>query len=243
MPRRKKISDATTSAGGKASPPALPPPHQNPDQIGSIKISGDAKNGTLQVTIPTPESLSRLMAAFGTNDRRFFVGLLNQIARVKPRENDEPANQTVGFLLSVVENTQPRNELEAMLLAQMATCHKMAMDLASRLNNPEEYRLFLKLMKTFADLKETFDRGRRTSEQSFMVQNMTVKDGGQAIVGNVTPLSAEPTEEQSAVSPPRLPDARAVPLRRIEESPELAPRSPVAEQAEVSARARHKNDH
>jgi hypothetical protein len=65
-----------------------------------------------------------------------------------------------------------------------------------------------------------------------MVQNMTVKDGGQAIVGNVTPRSAEPTEEQSAVLPPRLPDARAVPLPRIEESPELAPCSPVAEQEE-----------
>jgi hypothetical protein len=170
------------------------------------------------------------------------VGLLNQLARVKSRENEEPASQTVGFLLSVVKNTQPRNELEAMLLAQMATCHKMAMDLTSRLNNPEEYRLFLKLMKTFADLKKTFDHGRRVSEQSFMVQNMTVKDGGQAIVGNVTPLSAEPTEEKSAVSPPRLPDARAVPLPHVNESPELAPCSPVAEQGEVSARARQKND-
>jgi hypothetical protein len=95
-------------------------------------------------------------------------------------------------------------------------------------------------MKTFVDSKESFDRGRRASEQSFMVQNMTVKDGSQAIVGNVTPRSAEPTEEQSTDSPPRLPDARAVPLPRIEESPGLAPRSPVAEQGEVSARARQK---
>jgi hypothetical protein len=36
-------------------------------------------------------------------------------------------------------------------------------------------------MKTFADLKETFDRGRKSTEHSFMVQarppRMTVKDG------------------------------------------------------------------
>jgi hypothetical protein len=46
------------------------------------------------------------------------------------------------------------------------------------LNDPEEHRLFLKTMKTFANMKETFDRGRRATEHSFMVQNMTVKDGG-----------------------------------------------------------------
>jgi len=63
----------------------------------------------------------------------------------------------------------------------------MAIARSSRLNHPEEYRLFLKLMKTFADLKET--RGRRVTEQSF-VQNMTVKDGGQAIVDQ---LSAYPS--------------------------------------------------
>jgi hypothetical protein len=94
------------------------------------------------------------MAAFGTNDKDFFDDLISQIATERSRE-DEPANRTVAFLFSVVKNQQPRNELEAMLLAQMATCHKIAMDLTGRLNNPEEYRLFLKLMKTFADLKET----------------------------------------------------------------------------------------
>ena len=197
MRRRKSVSAATTPSDAKASPAALPPTDQNPDQIASIEVSdvGNTRNLTV---VGTSEEISRLMAAFGTKDPDFFYGLVGQIAGVKSRDN-EPASRTLGFLLSVVKNTQPRNELEAMLLAQMATCHKIAMDMTSRLNDPEEYRLFLKLMKTFADLKETFDRGRKVTEQSFMVQNMTVKDGGQAIVGNVTPRSAEPTEEQSAV--------------------------------------------
>ena len=242
MSRRKKISAAATPADAKASPPALPPPDQNSDQIASIKISGDGKIRKLSVEGPSQESISRLMAAFGTKDRDFFEGLISQIAAVRSRE-DEPASQAVGFLFSVVKNTQPRNELEAMLLAQMATCHKMAMDLTSRLNNPEEYRLFLKLMKTFADLKETFDRGRKATEQSFMVQNMTVKDGGQAIVGNVTQRSTEPTEEKAAASAPALADARAVPLPRVNGSPELAPCSPVTEQEEDSRALGNKDDH
>jgi len=229
MPRRKKISAAATPADAKASPPALPPPDQNSDQIASIKISGDGKIRKLSVEGPSQESISRLMAAFGTKDRDFFEGLLKQLGRVKSRE-DEPAGETVGFLFSVVKNTQPRNELEALLLAQMAACHVIAMDMTGRLNGPEEYRLFLKLMKTFADLKETFDRGRKATEQSFMVQNMTVKDGGQAIVGNVTQRSTEPTEEKAAASAPALADVRAVPLPRVNESPELALCSPVTEQ-------------
>jgi hypothetical protein len=196
----------------------------------------------LEVINSTPENLSRLMAAFGTKDREFFEGLLKQLARVKSWAA-EPVGETFGFLLSVVKNTQPRNELEAMLLAQMATCHKIAMDMVGRLNNPEDYRLFLKLMKTFADLKETFERGRKSTEHSFMVQNMTVKDGGQAIVGNVTtPRSTAPTAGKTATSPPRLTDKRAVPLPRVDESPELAPCSPVAEQGEDSQAFCEKDD-
>jgi hypothetical protein len=175
------------------------------------------------------------MAAFGTKDHDFFRGLTNQIARVG---SPDSAAEAINFLLSVVKTTQPRNELEAMLLAQMAACHIIAMDMTSRLNNPEDYRLFLKLMKTFADLKENFDRGRRAAEHSFMVQNMTVRDGGQAIVANVTQRSIESPEEKTA----RLTAARAVPLPRINESPELAPCSPVAEQGEETHAFGDKDD-
>jgi hypothetical protein len=232
MSEQKKKSAAAPRADAKASPPAIPAPDQNSGQMASVKISGDEKVRKLTVVAPSEESISRLMATFGTKDKDFFEGLLKQLSRVKSQAA-ESAGETFGFLFSVVKNQQPRNELEAMLLAQMAVCHHVAMDLTSRLNNPEEHRLFLKTMKTFADLKETFDRGRKSTEHSFMVQNMTVKDGGQAIVGNVTtPRSTEPTEEKSAASPPRLPDARAVPLPRIDESPELAPCTPVTEQGE-----------
>jgi len=185
----------------------------------------------------TPEGISRLMEAFGTKDVDFLDGLINQIARVKSRD-DEPASQTVGFMLSVVKNQRPRNELEAMVLTQMAACHKIAMDLTGRLNHPEDYRLFLKTMKTFADLKQTFERGRKSSEHSFLVQNMTVKDGGQAIVGNVTQRPAEPDVEKSAAS--IVTDA--IPPPRVDQSPELAPGSPAAQQGEDLQTAGEKDD-
>jgi hypothetical protein len=218
----------------KASLPVLPPPDDDSDQIASIEISEDGRS--LAVVYSTPDSASRLMAAFGTKDRDFFNGLVGQIAGAGFREG-ERASQTVGFLLSVVKNTQPRDEIEAMLLAQMATCHNLVMDTTRRLNNPEEYRLLLKLMKTFADQKQALDRGRKAGEQSFMVQNMTVKDGGQAIVGNVTQRSTQPNDGKTAASPSTPSEARQVSLARINESPELAPRSPVAEQQEEETHA------
>ena len=234
MPRRRKKSAATTPADANAGPAVLPPPDQNSDQIASIKVSGVGRTRTLELVDDTPDSFSRLMAAFGTEDLDFFGGLIEQIAGVRSRE-DQPASLTVGFLLSVVKNTRPRDELEAMLLAQIATCHMIAMDTASRLNNPEEYRLLLKVMKTYADLKQTFDRGRKAGEQSCMVQNMTVKDGGQAIVGNVMQKSAQPKEGKTAAPSPT--EAGEIPLARINESPELAPGSPVAKQQEEETRA------
>jgi hypothetical protein len=201
VPRQKKKT-AGAIADAKANPPALILSDQNPHQIASLRVSDVGNTRTLSIDA-SPGSYARLMAAFGTKDRDFFRGLIGQIARMRVRDN---APEAINFLFSVVKNTQPRNELEAMLLAQMAACHVTTMDMTSRLNNPEDYRLFLKLVKTFADLKETFDRGRRANDQSFMVQNMTVKDGGQAIVANVTPRSELATEEKTA----RLTDARAV---------------------------------
>jgi hypothetical protein len=98
-------------------------------------------------------------------------------------------------------------------------------------------------MKTFADLKEAFDRGRKGTEHSAIVQNMTVKDGGQAIVGNVTQRSTESSQGKTTTSAPPSPEARAVPVARIDESPKLAPYSPVAERGEETHAFGDKDDH
>jgi CHASE3 domain sensor protein len=48
-------------------------------------------------------------------------------------------------------------------------------------------RAFNKLARTSAALVETFQRYRAASEHKVIVQHVSVNDGGQAIVGNVTP--------------------------------------------------------
>jgi hypothetical protein len=105
----------------------------------------------------------------------------------------------VNFMLSIVKGIEPRDQLEAMLAAQMAATHNAIMTFARRLNHVENSpqqdsaeRAFNKLARTFAAQVETLKR-YRGGEQTMRVENVTVNDGGQAIVGNVSGQKTDST--------------------------------------------------
>ena len=77
-----------------------------------------------------------LMDALGTGDLDFYNGLLNQLATAgsKGGQVDE---RGLNFMLSVMKGVQPRDQLEAMLAAQMAAVHMATMTIAQRLANVE----------------------------------------------------------------------------------------------------------
>ena len=107
-----------------------------------------------------------------------------------------------------------------MLAAQMAVVHAATMTSARRLANAADIpqmdsaeRAFNKLARTFALQMETLKRYRTGGEQKVTVQHVSISDGGQAIVGNVTQ-----THRDSAQASPRaLMDAKMVPVQPIEE--------------------------
>ena len=71
-----------------------------------------------------------------------------------------------------------------------------------------------KLMRTFAALVEALQRYRACSEERVIVQqNVSISDGGQAIVGNVT----RPRLKKHADVTPGLADARQPPMKIIDE--------------------------
>jgi hypothetical protein len=89
----------------------------------AVSISPDhPDNGTGQML---------LMDAFGTADFDFFNGLLDQLANAgsKGGQIDE---RRLNFMFSVVKGIQPRDQLEAMLAAQMAAVHMATMTFAPR---------------------------------------------------------------------------------------------------------------
>ena len=142
------------------------------------------------------------MKSLGTTDLDFYLGIQTQLTRVCSGDNESEIN----FLLSVVENIKPRDHLETLLAAQMATIHASMMNFAKRLARAEDMlqrdsaeRAVNKLARTFAAQMETLKRYRVDVEPKATVQNVVVGDGGQAIVGNVTRAPREAQVDKIAV--------------------------------------------
>ena len=133
------------------------------------------------------------MEMFGTADMDFMNGLSMQL--LKLAWNGSSVNeQDFKFLLATVAGVEPKDEVEAMLAAQMAAVHNATMVGARRLKvaqTPQQRetsgRAINKLARTFVAQVEALKRYRTGGEQKVTVEHVTVNDGGQAIVGNVTP--------------------------------------------------------
>lgn len=131
-----------------------------------------------------------LMEAVGTSDVDFFGGLIGQLSTAGGGESDE---FSLNFLLAVVKGIKPKDQIEAMLAAQMAAVHSATMGFSRLLAEADQLdhrdsaeRTFNKLTRTFASQMETLKRYRAGAEQTVTVQHVNVSEGGQAIVGNVT---------------------------------------------------------
>ncbi len=98
----------------------------------------------------------------------------------------------LNFMLSAVKGVEPRDEVEAMLAAQMAAVHMATMTFARRLSHVDTLpqqdsaeRAFNKLARTFTAQVEALKRYRTGGEQRVVVEHMHVYEGGRAIVGTV----------------------------------------------------------
>lgn len=142
---------------------------------------------------PDPARGEQLMAqALGVPDRDAMEGLLRQLVRASV-SGGRPDAVNVSFMMSMVQSIQPRDAVEAMLVAQMVSVHVMAMRCAHHLANADDVaqhdsaaRALGRLARTFPAQIEALNRHRSHGEPAITVQNVSVEDGGNAIVGNVT---------------------------------------------------------
>jgi hypothetical protein len=179
------------------------------------KISPDHPEGVIGHVL--------LMEALGGVDVDFGNGLIDQLANAGS-QGGQISERGLNFMLSVVKGIHPKDQIEAMLAAQMAAVHMATMTFAQRLQHVENIpqqdsaeRAFNKLARTFATQMEALKRYRTGGEQKVTVQHVSVQEGGQAIVGNVTQSPrGEPPPEKIAASPPALADARSAPMPIIE---------------------------
>ena len=162
------------------------------------------------------------MEALGTTDLDFIEGLLGQLANAGSQGSEVNA-QGVNFMLSIIKGIKPRDQVEAMLAAQMAAVHMATMTFARRLahvdNIPQQdsaERAFNKLTRTFTTQMEALKRYRTGGEQKVTVQHVTVGEGGQAIVGNVTQGRREAAPDKAVATPLALTDAKTAPMPIVE---------------------------
>jgi hypothetical protein len=134
-----------------------------------------------------------IMESLGTADFDFYDGLLTQLVNVGT-QGKKPDERETNFMLAMVRGIGPKDEVEAMMAAQMAAVHMATMTFARRLARVDTIlqqdsaeRAFNKLARTFAVQLEALKRYRTGGEQKMTVQHVTVNEGGQAIVGSVSP--------------------------------------------------------
>jgi hypothetical protein len=159
---------------------------------------------------PDPDLGEQLVAnALGVADREAMNGILRQLVRASVTRG-RPDEVNLAFMLSMVQSIRPRDAVEAMLVAQMVSVHVMAMRCAQHLANAEDLAqhdsaaLALgRLARTFPAQIEALNRYRSHGEPAITVQNVSVADGGKAIVGNVTQHASVVVSDKKPASPTR----------------------------------------
>ena len=167
----------------------------------------------ISIDHPDPELGERLMAeTLGVADCDAMHGILRQLARASVK-GKKPDAVNLAFMISMVESIKPRDAIEAMLVAQIVSVHVMAMQCAYRLAGANDFarqdsaaRALGRLARTFPAQIEALTRYRNHGQPAITVQNVSVGDGGKAIVGNVTQHASVMVSDSSgataAASPP-----------------------------------------
>ena len=174
-----------------------------PDKATAITATGQIKAAAIPrikllpdgfcIDHPDPERGEQLMSdALGVSDRDAMHGILRQLVKASVN-GEKPDAVTLAFMISMVESIKPRDSIEAMPAAQMVSVHVMAMRCVHHLANADDItrqdsaaRALGRLARTFPTQIEALNRYRNHGEPAITVQNVSVGDGGKAIVGNVT---------------------------------------------------------
>ncbi len=170
------------------------------------------------------DSYEALMKALGTTDHDFVQGLCGQLLRASAR-GDGKFDDGLFFTLAVLKDSKPGDHLEAMHVAQMAAINGAILTLSGQLARAENIpqqdsatRAINQLARTYTAQLEALKRYRTGGEQKVTVQNVSVAEGGQAIVGNVTQAANGTPPDELTNTTPALTDARQPAIEIVGES-------------------------
>ncbi|MCV2892575.1 hypothetical protein [Lentibacter sp. XHP0401] len=155
-------------------------------QIRDYPEIGDSKDGQLNVTCKDGFSFEELM---GMKTQDAAKGVLT--SALNALGENGACYRTLA--VSIFAELEPRDAIEAMLVAQMTATHALMTSMASRaidatnshLRETHE-RSMTRLSRTYLAQIDALKKYRAKAQQVVRVERVTVHEGGQAIVGDVT---------------------------------------------------------
>jgi hypothetical protein len=161
------------------------------------------KNGAAQIIqLPSHSEIggwyAQLVAAFGTTSIKVAHVEVARIAKVLQRDGKiDPAE--IDTVIAILSGQQPKNELEAMVICQMAVTHVLTMRSLGNLNRSSSIQqqdsnalTVARLTKAFGSQVDALGKLRRGGEQRVVVEHVHIHAGAQAIVGAVTHTGGPP---------------------------------------------------
>jgi hypothetical protein len=164
---------------------------------GSVRVKLEPINCDVSRSLPPGENrqawIDRLKAALGTASMEFVDATLFQLQAAARLPNSGVSEIAVNAALAMIESEQPRGETECAIVIQMACIHSATMAVLGRLgggHGGDRHVLTAataagRLSRTFAILVETLRRQRAGGSQVIRIERVDVREGGQAVIGNI----------------------------------------------------------
>jgi hypothetical protein len=205
---RRKVSVTNSDVLPETSPrsPPSPPSKNRKRGVGADRHRDQQNTGEIQdwtqASVPAPAAAETVPSkSYGGSDSNLFNSkILRDVLACLPNPQHEMTAEDaikyqVANAATALQAFKPTDAIEGMLASQAAAAHFAAMECLSRSmmeGQPWEIASKLRrdaanLMRAMTDMIEALDRKRGKGPQVMRIERVVVQDGGQAIVGNVTP--------------------------------------------------------
>jgi hypothetical protein len=163
-----------------------PKPTTPKDQVRTYPKIDSIKDGKLHIVCSEDFSFEGLM---GMKTEDAAKGVL--LSALNALGTKGEAYRTLAY--AIFAELEPRDAAEAMLIAQMTATHALmtalagrAMDQTNLQARESQERSMTRLSRTYLAQMDTLKKYRAKAQQTVRVERVTVNEGGQAIVGDVT---------------------------------------------------------
>jgi hypothetical protein len=182
-----------TTKTTSATMPAVGAPRRPPVRV----RLGRPRAGVIKSYPPDGETKAwwdRLKKALGTSSSAFVNASLIELQTAARLPFSGVSETALNAALAMIEAAAPRDEIEGALAVQMACTHTAAMAVLARLTGgASERRLAAlgsaaaRLLRAYSTQVEVLRRLRHGGGQYVRVEHVHINEGGQAVIGNVSP--------------------------------------------------------